>query len=530
MSLVLHILRKDWKLLWPLGGACAVLQAVLAFLEYRPESFAASDGGNAAAMILSLSLGIGLVLTILLVVQQDALPGVNQDWLVRPIKRRDLLVAKVLFVLLVIQVPIFAVHWVRGVAEGLGAGDMLGAALLSNLELALLFSLPVLTLAVLSKSVTEALVTALAALMFVLLAHLVVATLAMIASHSFHLGGVTDDTGLEWIVGLMHHAVLLVTAIAVVGLQYHRRDTRTARIVFALGLLLFVIVGRLSWGPAFALQESLSAEPESGRAVTLSLSNAAAPPMSGFALDPADVKARQKPAQSGSQRLLLGIEVGGLTPDAVLHADRVTVRLIDSAGRTLYRGTAQDWDLRGLSRSSAGQRQVIDVPKHVYARSAGQAIRIELDYSLTLLKPRVLPALAAVDGNELLEGIGRCASRLADDGTGFEVGCDAAGELPACLSVSLRAADPAQVGPETFVCDLDYAPDAWRFSVEPIERFVRKLALPGGASGPVAGGASVDLKAAAIVFRRYDAVTHFSRRVTVADVHVADLAAEPSRP
>jgi hypothetical protein len=264
--------------------------------------------------------------------------------------------------------------------------------------------------------------------------------------------------------------------------------------------------------------------------VTLSLSNAAAPPMSGFALDPADVKARQKPAQSGSQRLLLGIEVGGLTPDAVLHADRVTVRLIDSAGRTLYRGTAQDWDLRGLSRSSAGQRQVIDVPKHVYARSAGQAIRIELDYSLTLLKPRVLPALAAVDGNELLEGIGRCASRLADDGTGFEVGCDAAGELPACLSVSLRAADPAQVGPETFVCDLDYAPDAWRFSVEPIERFVRKLALPGGASGPVAGGASVDLKAAAIVFRRYDAVTHFSRRVTVADVHVADLAAEPSRP
>ena len=56
VSLIPHIVRKDWKLLWPLVVAGAALQALLAFLEYRPESFAAGGGSNAAATILSLSL------------------------------------------------------------------------------------------------------------------------------------------------------------------------------------------------------------------------------------------------------------------------------------------------------------------------------------------------------------------------------------------------------------------------------------------------------------------------------------------
>jgi hypothetical protein len=527
--MILHVVRKDLRLLWPLGVACTLLQAVLALLEYRPESFAASEGGNAAAMILSLSTGIGLVLTILLVVQQDALPGVNQDWLTRPIRRRDLLIAKILFVLFIIHGPIVAFHFVRGIAEGLAPGEMLRATLLSNLELALLFSLPVLTLGALSKTVTEALVTALAALLFVLLATLVGATFEMTVSHSFHLDGPTDDTGIAWMVGFLRHAVLILTAAAVVGLQYYRRDTRTSRIVLAAGLLVFAMVGRLPWQPAFALQKALSPQPDAGRAVVLKVAASAAGTASSFALQDADSEARQRPVRGGRQRLILGIEVEGLPAEASLHADRVALRVLDGAGATLYRGTGQDWDLRAGNRT-ASLRQVIDLPKNVYARSADRPVRIEIDYSLTLLKARVLSELSAIDGNAMLEGVGRCASRLDEDGGGFEVGCDAAGELPPCFSLSLRRDDKPELDEETFVCDLDYAPVAWRFSVEPIERFVRKLSLKDGSQAAVSGSPLPPSRGAAVVFRRYDAVAHFSRRVTVADVHLSDFAGEPQRP
>ncbi len=528
MTLILHILRKDWKLLWPLGVACALLQAALAGLEYRPESFAASDGGNAAAMILSLSLGLGLILTIVLAVQQDALPGVNQDWLIRPIKRRDLLIAKTLFVLSVIHVPIVTVHSIRGIAEGLALGDTLRVTLLSNVELALLFSLPVFALATLSKTVTEALVTALAALVFVLLATLVAATLGMVGSHAFHLDGPTDDTGLDWMVGLLHHGVLSMTAIAVVGLQYARRDTRRSRIVLAAGLLLFVIVGRLPWQPAFALQQALSPQPEAGRGVVMQWAPLAPSTVSGFALQDEDVKARQRPVQGGRQRLIVGIDVEGLPPDAALHADRVALRVLDGRGATVYRTTGQVWDVRAAGDGTARLRQVIDLPKRVYARFAGRPVSLALEYSLTVLRSRVLRALPALEGNEAIEGVGRCASRLDDDGMSIDVGCEAAGELPPCLSVSLRHAESLDAGPETFVCDLDYAPAAWHFSADPLERFVRKLPL--GNRGSIAGSPAALGRDATIVFRLYDAVAHFTRRVTVADVHLSDFAGETGRP
>jgi hypothetical protein len=529
MNKVPHIVRKDWQLLWPLGCGCAVLQAVLAFLEYRPESFSAGSGSNAAAIVLSLSIGIALALTMLLVVQQDALPGVNQDWLVRPIQRRDLLVAKIVFVLLVVHGPIMVVHCVRGMAEGLSLGAMLRASLLSNLELALLFSLPVLAVGALTKTVTEALVTSLAALLFTLLSAIIVATLIMIGSHEFHLGGPIDDSGIDWIVDSLRHGVLILTAVVILGLQYFRRDTRRSRIVLGIGLLLFVIVARLPWRPAFALQEALSAEPEAGHAVTLSFTPGAVGPPRALAPQVADARARQRPVPSGQQRLSLGIEAGGLPPGAILHADRVALRIVDDAGDTVYRGTVQDWDLRSADGTTA-VRQVIDLPKKVYARAVDRRLNVELDYSLTLLTPRVLPGLPALDGNASLDGIGRCVSRLDDDGSGFVVGCDAAGELPPCLSLSLTQGDSARAGPETFVCDLDYAPAAWRFGMEPIDRFVRKLPLEHGATAATGGSDSVTANGDAIVFRVYDAVAHFSRRVSIADAHLRDFTDVTPRP
>jgi hypothetical protein len=528
--MILHIMRKDWNLLWPLALACALLQAVLAFLEYRPESFVASGGSEVAAMVLSLSTGIALVLTILLVVLQDPIPGVDQDWLVRPVERRDLLVAKVVLVLLIVHGPIMAVHWLRGVAEGLAAGEMLRATLLSNLELALAFSLPVITLAVLSRTVTEALITALAALFFVFLSNLLIATIAMTGTHAFQFDGATDHSGIHWIVADLRQVIVLLTTAAVIVLQYRRRETRRSRIMLAAGLLLFVLVGRVPWQPAFALQEALSPEPQVSGDVTIGLASAAAIPASGFVLQPSDVKARQIPAAPGRQRLPLGLEVRGMPPGWVLHADHVAFRLVDATGSTVYRGSGQDWDLRAAGDGTASVLQIIDLPLKVPASSTDRRVSIELNYSLSLLQPRVLSTLPAVDGHALIASLGRCVSRLDEDGAALQVGCDAAGELPPCLSVSFRRDASEQPGPETFVCELDYEPKASRFSEEPIERFVRKLSLEHAAQGTSAGDSDAGLQDAAVVFRLYSAMAHFSRHVVVTPGRTLGTDAAPSSP
>ncbi len=76
------------------------------------------DGSSALAAFLTFGLVVGMTLLILLTIQQEAPPSFNQDWLVRPIKRRDLLLGKLLTVALLIHGPIIVVHVLQGMAEG----------------------------------------------------------------------------------------------------------------------------------------------------------------------------------------------------------------------------------------------------------------------------------------------------------------------------------------------------------------------------------------------------------------------------
>src|SRR5256885_6140203 len=52
------------------------------------------------------------------IVHVEAIPGVRQDWLVRPIRRGNLLLEKFLFVVLVVEGPIFAANLFQGLANG----------------------------------------------------------------------------------------------------------------------------------------------------------------------------------------------------------------------------------------------------------------------------------------------------------------------------------------------------------------------------------------------------------------------------
>src|SRR5207244_2473870 len=86
--MVRHILKKDWMLLWPLVAALAVAQGLIAFARFRAGHFF-----NLPGVPLSLFVLLASAIVIALVVHQDPIPGARQDWLVRPIARRDLFLA-----------------------------------------------------------------------------------------------------------------------------------------------------------------------------------------------------------------------------------------------------------------------------------------------------------------------------------------------------------------------------------------------------------------------------------------------------
>src|SRR5947209_11447715 len=104
-------------------------------------------------------LAVATVIT--LVVHQDPIPGVRQDWLVRPIPRRDLFLAKLLFVVALVQGPMFFTDLLQGLANGFSFGQSAAAATACAAWILLTLSLPVLAFAALTATMTETFVAAL---------------------------------------------------------------------------------------------------------------------------------------------------------------------------------------------------------------------------------------------------------------------------------------------------------------------------------------------------------------------------------
>jgi hypothetical protein len=468
---------------------------------------------------------------IVLAVQQDAIPGVNQDWLVRPIKRRDLLLAKALVVALLIHGPMVVVNLAQGLAEGFSFSQTLRAALLSTLEVALVFSLPVMAIAALTKSVTEALIGSLGIVLGLVLMYL-------LTTYALHLSQPVEGTGVAWVWQSLSHSLLLFMTAAVLILQYFRRSTRLSRMLFAAGLLLLMLTPGLPWRPAFAIQRWLSANPDADDTMAIEFDPAVGQPAADansgrldgqFFIKDSEEKDNTKAGSDGTARIFLPLRISGMPAGLSLHADRSEIRLVDADGEILYRGTGHVFD---LSSSGGGDRralrQTIQIPAEIYRAVADRTLQLEVDYSLTLLRPHALPPLSALNGYRRLPNVGRCTSAMNHDGTAIVVGCRAAGELPPCMSMVLEQTTSARRNPEKFDCELNYQPALLRFSEDPLDHSETKLPFrdaPGSTPFPVG---PPQLRDAQVVLTVYDPADHFSRRIVVPQFRLRDWEAAPS--
>src|SRR5262249_29879264 len=109
-------------------------------------------------------------------------------------------------------------------------------------------------------------------------------------------------------------------------------------------------------------------------------------------------------------RIVLPLRVTGLPAGAILHADRSFIRLVMADGSILFRGTGQVFDVRAPTDGSDCRLigQTMLVPQKIYERATDKSLRLEADYSLTLLRARTLPRMAAIEGRLTNRDVGQC--------------------------------------------------------------------------------------------------------------------------
>src|SRR5215471_14892587 len=131
IKMVWHIFKKDVRLLWPFVLGAAGIQFAQAAVRYTLDQVGAAEV-QTLLMLLRLLQPASLLAAAFLIataVHQDAVPGVRQDWLVRPVKRRDLLSAKLLFLLVMVHGPILLADMFETMAHGFSPGQALVSAI-----------------------------------------------------------------------------------------------------------------------------------------------------------------------------------------------------------------------------------------------------------------------------------------------------------------------------------------------------------------------------------------------------------------
>lgn len=164
--------------------------------------------------------------------------------------------------------------------------------------------------------------------------------------------------------------------------------------------------------------------------------------------------------------LELPLRIAGLEAGDLVLVDRSSVRLFDGAGRLLYSGiNAGTFQLNPIPlnaiSSAGGARtgtQRVLLPESVYRRVAGQPVRLQLDYSLTLMGRVALHRIAAEEGFLRGPDVGLCATRVDMDSFSIALRCRQLGRAPSCLSVVLFGPH-GERDPEVSKCDPDYRPD-----------------------------------------------------------------------
>jgi hypothetical protein len=493
--MVWHIFKKDWKLLWPMVVGVALINVIQRVILSSIGWFAfdrVSPLTNMSYFFGGISL-LATALLVVIVVLQDAIPGLRQDWLIRPIRRRDLMLSKILFVVLLAQCPIFITEVSQGLAAGFSLGISVGAPFSRSLWMLLALDLPLLAFATLTRNLTEAIGAALAVFL----------GFGMITTPM--LGWFLGNATIAWVIDSIQLIWGLLAVAAVLGLQYYGRKIIPARWVYGGAALVWLCAQLLPWQAAFAIQERLSPQPEAANSVQISFDPSLGRlPRKGF-----DTRFFVMSEPQRDVRLYVPLRMSDVGAGRLLNVDQMTARVTGPGGQAIELP-------RIPARSYAEAHQLTFVPVSIYNGMKDQPVRLDLDYSLTLLQEDPEQSMPALDGDQQVPGVGRCATRTNPAASRVELGCLFQGNGP-IATWFLESTRTAQRNSESMTPFAGYVPWFGRIDGDSMNHVSGILPYQGDES---------QLKGDRVVFRVYRPLSHFTRQVAIPDIRLSDWKAE----
>lgn len=238
MSQALHILKKDAGHLRLEIGFFLALTVAYAWAEYRQSN-------QLATWAL---LAVAAVYLIARAVHAEAIPGDSQFWISRPYRWKSLLSAKLLFILLFVNLPVFVARLAILLMGGFPLASIVPGLLWSQFLILLVFCIPIAAIAAL----TRGLVPFIFSMLLLLGAGLGIQTLSGPLS-LLNLG--TRVNPIQWVWDAMAGVMLAAAGVAVVWIQYKSRSTRFSRALgISVAVATIVAYLYLPWPVAFAIQ------------------------------------------------------------------------------------------------------------------------------------------------------------------------------------------------------------------------------------------------------------------------------------
>lgn len=489
--MIWHIFKKDWKLLWWQALAVVALATGSILADLRNGYFGGADPTTTRAEmafgVLAFVAGLFLVTEL---IQLDPIPGGAQDWLVRPVKRIDLILAKILFIVLALEAPMLVVTVVTELAQGFTPGTSLSGAAMDALSTTLLVGLPALAFASLFRGVTETV-----AATFAVVLALMAGGFFLMGKANFPLVGPASGTDVQWVADVSESTVYFLGAVAVLAIQYLRRWTTRARWVAAVVFALARLAPLMPWQTAFAVQQRLA--PAHGAAASVAL-----------AFDPA--------AGGASPVSCIPLTVSGLPAHSWLNVDSLSASLIDAKGSVIWKTRLSESakDSSSPFNSMRGRYGCQPVPMEasdIKRFADAPALRVRLDYSLTLFgvdKTYAMPTATSSDSDQILPDVGRCRTKV---GERVDLGC-LTQQPPTCAMAFLEDKTTGTRSPPVYSCAPDY--DPWT----------------GGDVSNWGSGLSIPWRNLTdqkinnwqFVLRTYKPLDHFSRQITTPEIKLRD--------
>jgi hypothetical protein len=532
--MIWHIFKKDLKILWPFALLVAVFHsatlalAVMGGITGNPQNPAVTLLRN---LVFAGPLASGLLIAA--AVHLDAIPGLRQDWLVRPIRRRDLMLAKLLFAALAVQSPILIVNAAAFLIGGFSPLSSLNNAAQHSLLQMLAINVPFVALASITRNLLE-LVSGAFALGCIYVIPVVLLTP----------GGAVIDvepvirSGLGWTLYLSAAFIAFVGAALVLWFQYFSRRTKRSWVLAGCVTVCFILAWALPWRFVFSMQRLLQKDPVSSQAITLKFDPEAGrfhTPSGGVtAEDARDILLREnRPDLAVTIPVYLPVSVAGLPPDSAIQMDHAEVRI--TANGRVEELPQQPWNVlrEGTATASNIIYPVIPIPTTIYDRIKDQPVRVEIDNWLTLVRVATTQALPALGGAQESADGGRCQTSVNDQQTAVQYICSGGAPLP-CFHSFLEHLPSNERNPDRFACG-PYASFAGELeslrTLFPARLMPSIVNLPfrdsiGVAHFPIDGPKLRDSRA---VLQLYRAQDHFMRTLVIPAVRLADWEAGASR-